>query len=229
MTFVRVTRDRGVARVELDRPPLNVLSIAMMSELTDALLDVEDENVILLTGRNGSFSAGMDIGEHLPPAGEKMLEEVEALFTVIDRCPVPLVAWIQRLALGGGFELALACDFAYAEETARIGLPEIKLGVFPPVAAAILPPAVAREFILVGDEIPPARALHMGLLAGVGPLSAAESRALALAERPRAALVAARTALRPPDFSARLDASLEAYTEGVLHDPEALRRLQARL
>ncbi len=168
-TICTEVRD-DVAYVTLDRPPLNILTIAMMRELSRALNAVVEEpglRAILLRGNGRAFSAGVDVGEHQPTTLRDLLAAFDELILQIVHSPVPVVAAVHGMALGGGFELAIAADMLLVTEDARLGVPEIKLGVFPPAAAVLLPRLVgihtAQELILTGEPIDGRQAERMGL------------------------------------------------------------------
>lgn len=148
----------GWHRLVLDAPPANVITRAMIAELrahVDAL--ASDSGVKLLTfeGAGGHFSYGASVPEHLPPAVSVMLPEFHKLIRELLAFPAPTMAIVRGRCLGGGFELALACDGIFAAEGSQLGVPEVTLGVFPPAAAALLPLRLgvsrAARAILTGD------------------------------------------------------------------------------
>lgn len=178
---VRVSEDDGIARVELDRPPLNVLDSAALDELASALADVaasDEARVLCLSGRGKAFCAGMAVEDHLPGRVEETLGRFGRVLDRLLDLPVPAVAAVHGSALGGGCELAAACDVAVAREGARLGQPEIGLGVFPPAAAALLPRLVGRQraldLILSGRTLDAAEARRSGLVQRVFPAEAWE-------------------------------------------------------
>ena len=167
-----------VARITLARPPLNILNIAMMTEINDALAQCSSHRdlvaiVFEAAGETRAFSAGVAIEEHVAETVRQMLESFHAIVRTLRTIQRPALALVDGPALGGGCELALACDIVIAGERARFGQPEIKLGVFPPVAAVLLPRIIgekkARELILTGDTIDAAEALRLGLVNYVVP------------------------------------------------------------
>lgn len=174
---VRVREDGGVVRVELDRPPVNVLDGAALEELEGALgavRDSDDARLLLLSGRGRAFCAGVAVEDHLP---DRVRPTVEALGRVVDALldlPFPVVAAVHGATLGGGCELALACDIVVARTDAVVGQPEIRLGVFPPVAAALMPRLLgsgrALELILTGRRVDAREAREMGLVHRVFPV-----------------------------------------------------------
>ena len=173
MSTVRAERDGPVLHVILDRPPLNVLTIAMMGELRDALGGIRDARVVTIRGEGKGFSAGVDVREHLPETIGAMLAAFRGMATAVLQCPTPVVAQVHGPCLGGGMELAMAADLAYAADTATFGQPEIQLGVFPPFAAALYPAWFGRgraaELVLLGDRMTAQDAFARGLIAAVVP------------------------------------------------------------
>ncbi len=154
----------------LDRPPVNVLTIAMMRELRTALAEAcqgPAVRAVVLRGNGKGFCAGVDIGEHQGETLEPMLDAFDALILQVLESPVPVVSVVHGFALGGGCELAAASDVVLVAEDARMGLPEIKLAVFPPAAAVLFPPLIGRhrtmEMILTGEPIDGTEAARIGL------------------------------------------------------------------
>ena len=160
----------GLATLTLCREPLNVLNIAMMKEINQALDSLKDEAVkVLLVKADGkAFSAGVDVGEHLGDQVNEMIEVFHGIFRRMDALGVVSVASLQGAALGGGCELAIYCDLVVASERAKLGQPEIQVGVFPPIAALAFPRQIgfkkALELILTGDVIGAAEAKELGLV-----------------------------------------------------------------
>jgi len=165
----------GVARLTLDRPPLNVLNIAMMREINLALdsLDQATIKVLVLSAEGKAFSAGVDVTEHTADKVGEMIEVFDGLFRRLERLDVPTLAIVQGAALGGGCEVALFCDLVLASDKAKFGQPEIKVGVLPPIAAVMLPRLVphkkALELLLMGETIDAAEAHRLGLVNRVVP------------------------------------------------------------
>jgi cyclohexa-1,5-dienecarbonyl-CoA hydratase len=166
-----VVEDR-VGRVKFARAPLNVLNIAMMREVGAALEECARSRemvAVVFEAAEGAraFSAGVAVEEHVAETIYQMLEAFHDIFRALESMAKPAVAVVDGAALGGGCELVAACDMVIASERARFGQPEIKLGVFPPVAAIILPRVVgekrARELVLTGELIGAPEALRLGL------------------------------------------------------------------
>jgi len=173
----------GVARVTLNRPPLNILNIATIVELHGAIERVASQDVkVLVIGHQGkAFSAGVAIEDHTPDKVPEMLEKFHGLFRLLQSMAVPSVALVDGMALGGGCELAVFCDMAIASERATFGQPEIKVGVFPPVAAVLFPHLVGRnralELLLTGKTIDAAEAKAIGLINQVYPVDGFREKA----------------------------------------------------
>jgi cyclohexa-1,5-dienecarbonyl-CoA hydratase len=175
---IRFEVSDGVARLTLNKPPLNVLDIAMMREINAALEGLGDDptvKVLVFQAAEGSraFSAGVDVAEHTADMVGEMIEVFHRIFRLLDGLEIPTVAAVGGAALGGGCELALFCDMVIASEKASFGQPEIQVGVFPPVAAVALPgivgPKKALEMMLTGDRIRAAEAERLGLVNRVVP------------------------------------------------------------
>ena len=161
---IALSSDANAWRITLNDPPLHILDIAMLEELRDALGRVTNDRHALIIDATGekAFSAGASVQDHLGDRVAAMLERFHDCFRILARLDLVTVALVRGAALGGGCELALACDFVLASDRARFGQPEIQLGVFPPVAAyqlsRQLPPRKGLELILTGDPIDAATA-----------------------------------------------------------------------
>ena len=173
---VRAERDGTVARLIIDRPPVNVLDIDTMrsaSECLDCISRDRAVKLLTISGAGKAFSAGVDVADHTDERVELMLRTFHRLIHGVMTMRVPVIALVHGAALGGGCELALACDIILARSDARFGLPEIKLGVFPPVAAALLPRLVGRQrsldLILRGNTFTGDEAKQLGLAAHAWP------------------------------------------------------------
>ena len=173
-----------VARITLNRPPLNIFNIAMMREIGAALSEISRQRLVALVfdidKECRAFSAGVAVEEHAPETIYQMLDSFHAIFRTLDQQARPTIALVDGAALGGGCELVAACDIVIASERARFGQPEIKLGVFPPVAAVLLPRVIgekrARELILTGEIIDAREALSLGLCNHVVPIEHLEQK-----------------------------------------------------
>lgn len=232
-----------VAEITLDRPPLNVIDLGLARELTSVLVSLEgrtDLVALVLRARGSAFSAGVDVRDHLPDRGAEMIRVFHHVFRALLESEVPLVVVVQGAALGGGCELLLLADFVIAAEGATFGLPEIKLGVFPPIAAVALPrmigPARAADLLLTGKAIDAREAERLGLVSRVVPaagLDAALAETLAtLRALSREALLVAKRAMRVSGArltANEIDAVEEIYMRDRLEAKDAIEGLKAFL
>jgi enoyl-CoA hydratase len=173
MTEISVDRrEDGVALIRLDRPKLNPLSRSLLSELKSAIDDLVDDlpGAVVVWGGERCFSAGADVSEF--GGSDRAAEVAKSFHEALDALaalPRATVAAIAGYALGGGLELALACDFRFAAEGARLGQPEIGLGVIPGGGgtqrlARLVGPARAKDLVFTGRQIAATEALSMGLV-----------------------------------------------------------------
>jgi enoyl-CoA hydratase/carnithine racemase len=173
MSHIHIRLHKNILWLILDRPPLNILSIEMLDHLTAAMRDVikHSPHLVVITGAGDrAFCAGIDIHDHLNGREKEMLRAVYdncAAFEELRSKNIPTVALVKGHALGGGCELAALCDTVIAHEDATFGLPEISLGVFPPVAAVYFPVLIGRNatmrLMLTGETINAQEALRLGL------------------------------------------------------------------
>jgi cyclohexa-1,5-dienecarbonyl-CoA hydratase len=205
---IRFSIEDRVGRIVFTRPPLNVFNIAMMNEINDAINECasrRDMVAIVFEAGDGSraFSAGVAVEEHVEETIYRMLDSFHGIFRALEQAGKPTIAVVDGAALGGGCELVAGCDIVIASERSRFGQPEIKLGVFPPVAAVLLPRIIgdkrAREMILTGELIDAPEALRLGLVNAVVPATQLEQRTqevlVKLRELSAPALEAARRAI----------------------------------
>lgn len=235
---IRIERlDSGFVRLVIDRPPVNVLSGADLGSLSEAVEAAKPARVLVLSGLPRAFSAGVEVSEHVPdpPAIDRMLAAMRCAITALVAAQAVTVAEVSGACLGGGAELAAACDFVFCSEDARVGFPEIRLACFPPAGTALLPLRIgasrAAEWILSGRSVSGREAGAAGFATRVLPAaqlrSETERLARELAGRAPAALAAVlsllradrREALSPGGLLARAE---EAY-RGLAHDPNLAR------
>ncbi|GMU55215.1 MAG: enoyl-CoA hydratase [Candidatus Xenobia bacterium] len=235
------TRIEGtVGHLVLDHPPLNILTIAMLDELDARLAELEKEplRALVLETPHRAFSAGADVGEHMPEQAEAMLRAMGRTLARLLRFPAPTLAVVNGACMGGGLELMLVCDLVVAAENARFALPEIRLGVFPPLGIALLPrlipPRVAWELIFTGATLDAARARELGLVNRVAPPEqldeAARELTASLASLSGSALRQAKKALHlGQDALESLQAIEELYLKELMAHGDAVEGLRSFL
>ena len=168
---LKIKKTDGVARITLARPKHNVLDIEMMTELNAELdllsVDAELKCAVIL-GEGPSWCAGVEVADHKPEMVSEMIAVFNGIFERIDKIDVPVIAGVHGACLGGGMEVAIACDVIVAAKSAIFGQPEIKLGFFPPYAAIRLPqligPAKAVEVCTTGRRYSAEEAWQMGFV-----------------------------------------------------------------
>ena len=176
-SFIKIIDEREMGSLVLNRPPLNVMNIAMMREMNAALeqlLHHPTAKVLLIKAEGKAFSAGVDVADHTADKVGLMMKEFHRLFELIDQFKIPVIAVVDGAALGGGCELAVFCDMIIASERAKFGQPEIKVGVFPPIATVIFPRLIGRnralEWLMNGETITAREAEGIGLVNRVFPI-----------------------------------------------------------
>ena len=153
----------GVATITIANPPVNVLTIAMLREMADAIRSASRAKVMLFAAEGTVFSAGVDVGEHREPHAAEMIASFRAVFDALMNFDGIALAAVGGAALGGGCELACLCDVVVASERAEFGQPEAQVGVLPPVASVLWTRAFgygrAVDLLLTGSRVS-ARAMH---------------------------------------------------------------------
>ncbi len=221
--------DDRVARIKFARPPLNIFNIAMMKEILAALAECSPHDLVAIVFSaaqdSRAFSAGVAVEEHVPETVFQMLDSFHGIFRALEQLAKPTIALVDGSALGGGCELVAACDIVIATDRARFGQPEIKLGVFPPVAAIFLPLVIgqkrARELILTGEIIDAMEAERLGLCNHVVPLSQLEPKLLEVLTKLRELSGISLEFTRGALDAARgrtLDAALKELEDLYLHE-----------
>jgi enoyl-CoA hydratase/carnithine racemase len=173
--LVRLEVEGGVATIRLDRPPMNALNFEIQDALPAAALEAtarRDVFAVIVYGGEKVFAAGADIKEMQTMSYTDMVDRsaaLQAAFTVIARIPKPTVAAITGYALGGGCELALSCDFRVAGENAKLGQPEVLLGIIPGAGGTqrlsrLVGPSRAKDIIFSGRFVSADEALRIGLV-----------------------------------------------------------------
>ncbi|MCS6900470.1 MAG: enoyl-CoA hydratase-related protein [Myxococcales bacterium] len=233
--YLQIERDGPITTITLHRPDkLNALDARLIAELTHAIhhlrFDRQDgPRVVILTGAGKAFVAGGDIATMAAMnsiEASRFAEAGHRLCYQIEMSPFPVIAAVNGFALGGGCELMLACDLAYAADSAKLGQPEVNLGVIPGFGgtqrlARRVGLAKARELIYTGEPLSAEEALRIGLINGVFPahelLSKVRDIALKIASKgPLAIAAAKRVLLRGTDIELATANELEIQTFGVL-------------
>jgi enoyl-CoA hydratase/carnithine racemase len=221
--FVRLEIDQAVAVIRLDRPPMNALNSQVQDEIAAAAAQAtadQEIRAVIIYGGERVFAAGADIKEMAEATYSQMAADTRRLqdaFTAVAKIPKPVVAAITGYALGGGLELALCADFRVAGESARVGQPEILLGVIPGAGGTqrlprLVGPARAKDIVFTGRFVAAAEALAIGLVDRVVPDTEVYQAARELAGRyaggPAIALRAAKQAI-DEGLDVDLDSGLE--------------------
>jgi enoyl-CoA hydratase/carnithine racemase len=221
--FVTVQTDQAVATIRLERPPMNALNAQVQNEIAAAAAQVtadQEVRAVILYGGAKVFAAGADIKEMADAGYSRMAADTRRLqdaFTAVAKIPKPVIAAITGYALGGGLELALCADFRVAGESARVGQPEILLGVIPGAGGTqrlprLVGPARAKDIVFTGRFVGAAEALAIGLVDQVVPdadvYQAARELVARYASGPAIALRAAKQAI-DEGLEVDLDTGLE--------------------
>lgn len=238
---VRVEGSGTRTTVEWDRPPVHVFDIALLGELAQALRSesVRSANVVVLRGAAHRFSAGFSVEDHLADRVRTMFSVFRELLHALEEVPGPTLAQVEGPCLGGALEILTACDLAVASNSATFGQPEIRLGVFPPLAAVLaserLGAKQAADLLLLGDTIPAHRAESVGLVSRVVPDASIDEEVGRIAERlgglRRESLVLLKRAMRPSGTVpwSRLDRAESIYLDQLMALPHAEEGLRAFL
>lgn len=215
----------GAFRLSLSRAPVNVLDIATIRRIHDALRGLPTRRdlklLVLRSAIDGTFSAGVDVADHTRGRAAEMLAAFHALIRLLDELPQVVLAAVDGRCLGGGCELAAVCDIVLATPRSTFGQPEIDVGCFPPVAAALLPRLAGRaafEIVLTGTPVSAAEAARIGLVTRVVDDLESETAAWVarLAAKSGAVLDLTRKALRRGGHGSFGEALLR--TEAIYRD-----------
>jgi cyclohexa-1,5-dienecarbonyl-CoA hydratase len=241
MTRVVVENHGPLARITLTHPPVNVIDFQMMDELAEALRQLEQQRevaVVVLSGGERAFSAGVDVSVHTPDKIQTMLQKFHGVIGALVKLPKITIAEVHGACLGGGAELAMMCDMAYTTPDAKWGFPEITLGCYPPVACAALAAIVgqkrAAEMVFTGRTFTGEEAAAWGLANEARPrseLQQATERAVDhLLKLSPAALAVAKKAFYAWD-SVHLDKGLaraeKIYVEELMKTEDAKEGIAA--
>lgn len=168
---LKETHAGQVVELQLGPPPGNIVTMALVAELSAHLTRLESDagrKLIVISGAGKQFSYGASVDEHKPEIVGDMLPRFHALIGQMVNMRTPTLAAVSGMCLGGGFEIALACAMIFATEKARFGVPEIQLGVFPPAASVLLPcklgEGIVNELVLSGGTYGAGDLLRLGLV-----------------------------------------------------------------
>jgi enoyl-CoA hydratase len=241
MDNVRTENKDGILIITIDRPKvLNALNAQTVAEIGEAFEAARDDAsvkcVILTGGGEKAFVAGADINElaqMTPITGKATAEKGQRVFRAIERFPKPVIAAVNGFALGGGCELALACHMRIASENAKLGLPEVTLGIIPGYGgtqrmARLLGKGKALELILTGDRIGAEEAERIGLVNRVVPadqlMATCEELARKIATRgPLAVSAAIEAVMSGSEMPFDEGQTLEATLFGLLASTEDMK------
>ena len=169
--FIKLSKEDDLVRLTLNRPPYNVMNITMLEEIAhalDAADMMQNTKIVLFEGSDKSFSGGLDIADHTEEKTYQMLETFHKIFRSLIDLEAVSISVVKGMALGGGCELAACCDFCFSAEDAKLGQPEIKVGIFPSVATVLYPRLIglhkAFEIILTGRVLTASEAEGIGLI-----------------------------------------------------------------
>jgi enoyl-CoA hydratase/carnithine racemase len=208
--LVRVETDSGVATIRLDRPPMNVINREVQEGLRAAAGQVSEDpdiRAVVIYGGEKVFAAGADVKEFADLSHADMMRDAARVMSSIDslaQIPKPVIAAVTGYALGGGCELAMTADFRVAADDAKLGQPEILLGIIPGMGGTqrlprLVGPAKAKDLIYTGRFVDAAEALEIGLVDAVVPAAEVYETALAMARKfakgPALSLAAAKAAI----------------------------------
>lgn len=224
--FVRFEVEDGVGTIRLDRPKMNAINAQLCAELRDAAEQAReraDVRAVVLWGGERVFAAGADIKEMSGLGYAEMVgwgTVLQETFTTLARLPLPVVAAVNGYALGGGFELSLTADFRVLGERAKVGVPEIQLGIIPGAGGTqrltrLVGPAKAKGMVFTGRHVAADEALALGIADTVVPDADVYESALTMARGyatgPAVALRAAKQAI-DDGLELSLDAGLRLET-----------------
>ncbi len=239
--LIIIEKEGNIGKIIFNNGSLNILNIAMMEQINEALdefLNDDTLKVVVLSHNGKSFSAGVDVGEHMGETAKKMIEVFHGMFKRLNRMKIPTVACTKGAALGGGCEVAAFCDIILASEKSKFGNPEIKVGVFPPVSAVIFPFILgekkAFELILQGEVINAIESHRIGLVNHVFPLETYDQEVSAFIDRftklSKVVLQYTKKAVKmsiDSDFDKKLDEVEDLYLNQLMKTHDANEGLQA--
>ena len=241
--IIIVEKANNIGKIIFNNGSLNILTIQMMEQINEALDNfLEDESLkAVIFDHNGkAFSAGVDVGDHMGDKAPKMIKEFHDIFRKLNKLKCPTIASIKGAALGGGCEIAIFCDMVLTSDKAKFGQPEIKVGVFPPIAVLAFPQIIgnkkAFELIILGEIIDAKEAHRLGISNHIFPAELFEQEFAKFIEsfNDKSTIVLQYTkkafikALEI-DFETKLDEIEEFYLKELMATHDANEGLQAFL
>jgi cyclohexa-1,5-dienecarbonyl-CoA hydratase len=233
---IQLSQTAEGTQIQLAHPPLNIIGFEMMTELSQALDEAKDSEFVVIASSLPHFSTGVDIRIHTPENASEMLDRFHDVIRKLYHFHGTTLCAIRGYTLGGAMELALCCDIIVAEQTSRIGFPEITIACFPPVAAVLLPRLIGRRsnmLLLSGDPITAVKALEFGIVDRLyeedDNLQKIIKQFTSLSKDARRCL---KTVLRKSldfDFDRALSESEKVYKEELLKSPDVAEGVQAFL
>ena len=231
----------GIANLLLNRPPLNILHLPMLQEINSALKEVASNRsarALLLSGNGKCFSAGMDVSDHLPDKVGLMLELMHKTIRHLVDLEIPTISAVHGSAFGGGLEIAVMTDLTFASSGTKVGQPEIKLGVFPPLAVAYYANLIGykqtADLVFSGKTYTAEEAVDMGLINAVYPAAEFSARVEDVANNivsgSKPVLAATKHALRKAqgkDLFHAMETAEKIYMERVMTTADAIEGLKA--
>ena len=234
MTAIDLELHDQIARIYLNRPPSNILDFEMMDRLSETLDKAAESSILILSSRAENFSLGVDVKIHTPELSPMMLERFHEVIRKLYHFGGISIAVLKGNALGGGMELALVCDFIFAQNQAKLGFPEIRLACFPPVATVLLPRKIgghAATLLYTGEPVVGTEATRIGLVESVFDESA-EEHIENIKRNSFSAMKLLKKTLRHTsrfDFDAELLRSEEIYLKELLTTPDLSEGVRAFL
>lgn len=230
----------GVHTITIDKPPGNVIDIALCEQLRPALASAaadREAKVLVIRTAGKHFSFGASVEEHLPATAPAMLEAFGGVIRDLVAFPYPTIVGVQGSCLGGGLELALACGIVIADAFARLGNPEIQLGVIAPAATALMQGRMAEDLLLTGRSVSAEEGASLGIVNVVASAGELDSTVASFVEdhfvaRSPLSLRMATKALRGPraaEVEARLTAAERLYIEELLPTHDGVEGIRAFL
>jgi enoyl-CoA hydratase/carnithine racemase len=231
--MIKVSRENAVLTIEINRPEkMNALIPSMYLDMAIALESASDENTraVLIQGSNGCFTAGNDIADFISKADNQDVDETYRFMMALLKCPVPVVAKVEGLAIGIGTTLLLHCDFVYCAEDAKLAMPFVNLGLVPEYASSYILPRIsgnlkASELLLLGETFDATKAYDCGIVSKVVSselLSNEVTKTLDnLVAKPKMALVQTKALLRHQNanIEKHIMTELEIFAKAMVSEP----------